>query len=132
MQPNCLAILDLHRTAITELRTDNGIYLMATYVQGLATAAENAGTEPAENAGIEPVGADICRAARILDCHGRNDTADINQAVQEAIAADRPTQLVVALLDLYEVLLPELTSEAGIDWLNRCISAFANEEVQDQ
>lgn len=118
-----LAVLDLHRTAIAELRSEAGINLMALFVQGIA--------EHAEQNNAQGAAADIRRSAQLLDAHGRDDTADINRAVQEASNAGRGVQLFTRLLDIYEHLLPELTSDHGIDWLNRCIAAFANEEVQD-
>jgi hypothetical protein len=117
-----MAILDLHRTAILELKTDQGVTLMALYVQDLA----NVPTTP------DPVTADVRRAAALLDCHGRTDITGLNNVLLDAADTGRPTQLVVALLDLYEHLLPELSSNTGTRWLNRCISNFANEEAQTE
>ncbi|WP_059013976.1 hypothetical protein [Mycobacterium sp. M26] len=118
-----LAILDLHRNPLTELRTPNGIDLIGRHVQELA-----------DHSGLvdEPTAADVGRAASLLDSHGRNDTNGINQAMQSACNAGRSTQLLLGLLDLYEHLMPELSSAAGLDWLNRCTTTFAIEEVQDQ
>ncbi|OBB18550.1 hypothetical protein A5761_08690 [Mycolicibacterium setense] len=117
-----LAILDLHRSAIMELKTEAGIELMAQYVQALATLPipVNPDTE----------GADVSRAAQLLDAHGRGDTDAINHALQSAATAGRPAELVLALLDLFDHLIAELSCEAGIDWLQRCITSFATEENQ--
>lgn len=118
-----LAVLDLHRTAIAELRSDPGITLMALFVQGIAQHAEQAGI-------VDGPGDDVRRSAQLLDAHARNDIAGINRAVREAASDSRGVQLYLGLLNLYEHLLPELTSEHGIDWLERCLAAFANEEAE--
>lgn len=114
-----MAILDLHRIAIIELKTPAGIDLMGFYVQGLA-----AYRKPESGDLI----ADALRAARLLDAYGRTDIDGINEAILDAVKADRPTQLVIGLLELYDHLIPELTSTAGLGWLNRCIASFAAEE----
>ncbi|MFV8233695.1 hypothetical protein [Mycolicibacterium fortuitum] len=117
-----LAILELHCNAIVELKTAAGVDLMARYVQALAAMPipANPDTE----------GGDVSRAAQLLDAHGRGDTDALNQALQDATKAGRPAELVVALLGLYDHLLAELSCEAGIDWLERCITSFATEENQ--
>lgn len=120
-----VAILDLHANALRQLRTNNGIDLIGLHVQELASMA---GHPVADN----PAGGDICRAATLLDAHGRDDIEALNTTIRAAVDAGRPTQLILGLLDLYETLLPELTSLAGVDWLARCVNAFATEEVQDR
>jgi hypothetical protein len=118
-----LAVLDLYRNAIEELRTDNGINLIASYVGHICKLAEQAGPE---------IGAgEMVQSARLLDAHGRGDIAATNQAFREAAAARRAVSLVLGLLDLLETLLPELSCDAGFDWLNRCVATFAAEEAQN-
>ena len=119
-----LAVLDLHRNPLTELRTPSGIELIGRHVHELAT---HGAATTADN----PAGADVARASALLDSHGREDIAGINRALKDAASVGRSTQLLLALLDLYEHLMPELTSAAGIDWLNRCTTTFATEEAQE-
>ena len=117
-----LALLAIHQTAIVQLRTDAALGFVGRYVQQLANGA-------AEHADDERAG-DITRCAALLDAHGRGDTEAINRAMREAVDAGRPTQLIGELLDLYEVLLPELSSEPGIAWLGKCVGTFATEEAE--
>jgi hypothetical protein len=120
-----LATLAIHQDAIVELRSEAGLHLLAKHVQGLAAFTPPSDSKPAAIT-------DVCRSAALLDSHGRDDIAGINAAVQAAVKDGRPTELVIGLLDLYEHLLPELSSDEGIDWLNRCINAFAAEEAQTE
>ncbi len=117
-----LAILEIHRSAIVQLRSEVGLEYLGCYVGQLAAgAAEHEDSEQA---------ADIARSADLLDAHARGDVKAINKAMREAVAAGRPTELVTNLLNLYEVLLPELSSEPGIRWLRTCVGTFAGEEAE--
>jgi hypothetical protein len=119
-----LAVLDLYRTAIEELRSDNGINLIASYVGQMCKLAEQASPE----VGV----GEMLQSARLLDAHGRGDMQGVNNVFSEAKAGDRGVYLILGLLDLLETLLPELSCEAGFDWLNRCVSTFAAEEAGDE
>ncbi|BBX29317.1 hypothetical protein [Mycolicibacterium alvei] len=116
-----LATLGLHHNFIATLRTRDGINLMADYIHGIATL------DPTESPGTE-----ICRAARILECHGLQDLDGIDHEIRSAIDDQRATETFIALLDHYEVALPELSSNVGIGWIQDHITALANEEAQDQ
>lgn len=117
-----LAVMDLYRMAIAELRSDAGIALMASYVGDMAKHADEAG---------DGLGADMIRAAPLLDAHGRQNMDAFNDILRKAAVAGRSANLLVGLLDLYEALMPDLNSTAGLDWFNRLIAAFVNEEAQD-
>ncbi len=117
-----LALLAIHRTAILQLRSDVGLQFVGRYVKQLAAGAGQ--LDDNDKA------ADIARSARLLDAHAREDVEAISATVRAAVDAGRPTELVIRLLDLYEVLLPELSSEPGINWLRGCVSLFAAEEVE--
>jgi hypothetical protein len=118
-----LAVLDLYRNAIAELRSDNGIELIASYVGQMCELAEQAGPDFGAGPGA------MVQSARLLDAHGRGDTAGINRVLGEA--AGRGLYLILGLLDLLESLLPELSCEAGYNWLDRCVAIYAAEEAQD-
>lgn len=109
------ATLGLHHAFIARLRTRDGINLLADWVHGMA------GLDAAE---------DVCRAARILEHHGRQDNDGIVREMEAAITDSRATETFVQLLDLYEVALPELSSPAGIKWIEEHITALAGEETR--
>ncbi len=66
---------------------------------------------------------DCQRAAALVVHHSRNDADGFNVCLQEAVAADRATQLYIAILDLYASLLPELRTPIAqhflADWVTR-------------
>jgi len=114
------ATLDLHEQFISVLRTRDGINLMADYVHGMA--ALDADAAP---------GTEIVRAARILEFHGLKEPAGITREMQAVGGDAEATQIFIALLDLYEVAMPELSSQVGIRWIQDHIAAMATEEVQE-
>ncbi|WP_104183590.1 hypothetical protein [Mycobacterium avium] len=113
------AVLGFHKHLILRLRTGEGIDLLADYVHGIATI-----DAPADDLAA----IDMLRAAQILDQHGHNDANGIAQVMNAATADGRPTETFLRLLDHYEVALPELTSAAGIAWLEAQAAALAGEE----
>ncbi|CAN5754447.1 hypothetical protein BH09ACT7_BH09ACT7_32450 [soil metagenome] len=120
-----LAILGIHGNALTELRTDAGLNYIANFIQEIGGL-----TGATEIADPETLGGDVNRCCRLLDAHGRQDIPELNRALQDAFATRRTIELTIALLDIYELVLPELTSAAGIKWLEACINSFSAEEVQ--
>ncbi|GAS87541.1 hypothetical protein [Mycolicibacterium brisbanense] len=114
-----LATMALHGTFIRRLRTADGITLMADWVHGMG--------------GVDtPDAALIARAARILECHANNDLGGIDREMRAATAEDRATEQFLALLDLYEVALPELTSRAALGWIDTQIEVLRLEEAWDE
>lgn len=70
-----------------------------------------------------------CRRAAALVAHNSQGNIDgFNAVLREAAEADRVTPLFSALLDLFEFLLPELRSEAGIATLRQGIARLAGYE----
>jgi hypothetical protein len=116
-----MSILDLHRIYIAETRNNVGVNYLDVYVQDLGAI------QP-----VDPPDVDLQRATRILDCHGRDDWGGINQVIGAARAENRCTQTLLALLDLYAVALPELSSTAGKKWLDNCVAALHAEEAKDE
>lgn len=111
------AVLRLHQTLIGLLRTQSGLNLLADWVLGMATL-------PA----IEPPGTDIVRAAQILNFHGQGSPEGIAEVMNTATSEGRSTQVLLQLLDLYEVALPEISGPGGMEWLAVQIQAFVDDE----
>ncbi|BCI84400.1 hypothetical protein MTY66_60250 [Mycolicibacterium sp. TY66] len=109
------SVLLLHQTLIGLLRTANGITLLAPWVASMASMLA---TEPPQT--------DIIRAAQILNFHGQGNKDGIASVVNSADG--RMTQVLLALLDLYEVALPELSGTVGVGWLESQIQGFLEME----
>ena len=111
------ALLNLHRVYITQTRTLQGINFLGTWIQNMGNV------KPTDD-----TARDIHRACRILDAHGRDDFDAINQTLRTAIAEQRVTQTLLALLDLYVMALPELSSSAGKSFLDGAVLALLEQE----
>ena len=114
-------LLDLHRVYIVQTRTPVGIQYLGTYVGQLAEVDDRS-----------ELTLDMQRAARVLDCHGRDDVDGINEVLTETRADNRGAQLLQALLDLYDAVLPEILSEPGRRWLDACIASLIKQEEGGQ
>jgi hypothetical protein len=68
---------------------------------------------------------DCRRAAALVIHHARGDVDGINAILQEAAEADRVTQLFIAVLDLYQTLLPELRTQVAIGLLSNWVAKIA-------
>lgn len=112
-----MSVLLLHQTLIGLLRTANGITLMAPWVAGMAGVIAT-----------DPAGKDVVRAAQILNFHGQRAHDGIAVVMNEAVADGRATEVLLALMDLYEVALPELSGAVGIEWLQSQMQAFVDME----
>jgi hypothetical protein len=113
------AVLVLHRTLIGLLRTQSAINLMADWVHGMATLDAT-----------EPPGTDITRAAQILEHHGQGNHAGVAAVMNAATHEGHPTEVLLQLLDLYEVALPELSGLGGMEWLEAPIETLVSEEFK--
>jgi|KBSSwiStaDraftv2_1062776.scaffolds.fasta_scaffold668325_1 hypothetical protein len=111
------SVLLLHQALIGLLRTASSINLMAPWVAGMAAVIAT-----------EPAGKDVIRAAQILNFHGQQARDGIAVVMNEATAEGRSTETLLALLDLYEVVLPELGGAVGVEWLQSQIQAFIDGE----
>lgn len=112
-------VLNLHQIFIAHTRTPVGIQYLGHYVGQLAEVDER--TE---------LTLDMQRAARVLDCHGRDDVDGINEVLTETRADNRGSQLLLALLDLYDAILPELLSQPGRRWLDACVASLVEQEEE--
>lgn len=110
-----MSVMGTYRGFIPLVRTDAAIELMGRYVEQIAT-----------NGVADELDPNLVKAAKLLWAHGIADFATMT----DIFMGDRPTDVFVKLLDLYEVLLPELTTPAGVDWLTRQAAAMAGLEGQ--
>lgn len=108
------AVLGLHSIIMARLRTTDGINLIADYIHGIAT----------DQAG------DYTRAARLIDHHGHENAESIAAELAAAATDNRIAEVFGALLNLYTFLLPELSSDTGIEWLHRHVHGLAGLEAQ--
>ncbi|WP_285034578.1 hypothetical protein [Mycolicibacterium sp. lyk4-40-TYG-92] len=108
------SVLLLHQVLIGLLRTESALALIAEWVGGMASMLAT-----------EPPHTDIVRAAQILNFHGQGNHDGIAAVVNSSDG--RMTHVPLALLDLYEVALPEL-SGSGASWLDSQIQAFLEAE----
>lgn len=113
------ALLVLHRTFVVRFRTPDGINLIADYIQGIAE--------------LEPIDAgttDIVRAAQIIDHDGKYERQGIADVMNAAVRDGRAMQTINAVLDHFEVLLPELSGRAGIEFIDANAAAMRDEEFR--
>jgi hypothetical protein len=68
---------------------------------------------------------DCRRGAALVVHHARGDVDGINAILQEAAEADRVSDLFIALLDLYQTLVPELRTELAIKLLSATVTKIA-------
>lgn len=116
------AIAAFHRQAFIELRTDAGRDLAYRFLAEIAYQTHN---DPGE------YGPDIRRAADMIQSFGPNNIAGINKAVRESGDGGRVGELVLALLNLYQKLMPELSADAGMKWLqDQAMNGAANEVTE--
>ncbi|MHA0285182.1 hypothetical protein ACXYX3_01900 [Mycobacterium sp. C3-094] len=111
------ALLVLHRTFVVRFRTDEGIDLIADYIAGIAGLAP-----------VDESSTDMVRAAQIIDHDGNNNRAGIAAIMQAAVADGRAMQTINAVLDQFEVLLPELSSTGGIAFIDANAAAMREAE----
>lgn len=75
---------------------------------------------------IEP--SDHRRASALIVHHSRSDIDGINTTLEEAVNERRATQLVLALLEVFAYLVPELRTELGIDLMSNHVIRLAGLE----
>lgn len=110
------AVLHVHRVYIASTRTPAGIDALGLWVQAMA------GAEGSE---------DVTAACRLVDAHGRGDLAEVNRILGQARSRDRATHLFRAVLDLFEYVVPDLSSPPGFTFLDAVVGvALAEEDDQ--
>lgn len=79
----------------------------------------------------DAIPADCRRAAALVAHYGQANLDGINAILTEAAEADRVTQLILAVLNLYSFLIPELRTPAAMQWMTRAVIHLAQAE-EDQ
>lgn len=72
--------------------------------------------------------ADNRRAAAIVAHHGRGDMVGISAILCEVNDEHRPTELILAVLDLYQELVPAIHTPLGIQFLSSYLHKVAGLE----
>lgn len=108
------ALCDLFQRIVPALVTGYGMALMSEHV--LIMADDDEGD------------LDVRRAAQLIAHHGNNSREGINKVLTDADDEDRVTELVLAVLNLYETLLPSLYAPTGLRALQQTAVDFAAQE----
>jgi hypothetical protein len=108
-----LATLDFYQAVVPMFITTFGMQALSEVVNNLALKD----TDP-----------DRQRAARLIAHHANYNVDGINSVLQSAAQADRVTQLILAILDLYEILLPQLQTPLGLRCLEQSVVELAMKE----
>lgn len=108
-----MSVMGTHQGLLGLLRTNGAVALMLAYVEQIAT--NGTADEPDPH---------LVQAAQLLRAHSREDFTTIS----DILGGEQPTHVFAKLLDLYEVLIPELTTPEGVDWLTRQAAAMAGLE----
>ena len=113
------ALLVLHMVFFVRFRTPDAANMLADYFAGIAS--------------LEPIDAettDTIRAAQIINHHGHHNRQAIVQVMNAATLDGRATQTILAVLDHYEVALPELSATAGIAFIEANATAMLEQEYR--
>jgi hypothetical protein len=73
---------------------------------------------------------DLRRAAALIVHHSRQDVAGINSILIEAGEENRNSELLLALLHLYQALMPHVHTELGLRLLEGIVLDLAAGEEQ--
>lgn len=71
---------------------------------------------------------DLRRAAALVAHFGRDDAAGVSAVLTEASEDHRPVSLILAVLHLYNMLVPELRTEMAMSFMQDAILKLAAEE----
>lgn len=72
--------------------------------------------------------ADNRRAAALVAHHGRGDAQGLSAILAEVNDCHRPTELVLAVLDLYQQLVPAIHTPLGLQFLSSYLHKVAGLE----
>lgn len=73
-----------------------------------------------------------CRRAVVLHCHySKSNLEGLNAVFEETVEANRVSDLLIALLDLYSYIIPVLTSPLGVKCLSETVYKYANNEPNE-
>ena len=88
-------------------------------------------SEVVNNLALTDTDLDRQRAARLIAHRGNDNVDGINQVLQSAAQANRVTQLIIAILNLYEILLPQLQHRWVCAASNRPSSSSPSRRTRD-
>ena len=111
------ALLELNRSFIGRLRTAEGVELLGDYIENMSHLDVT-----------EPPGVDIRRAARIINSYMSDDLAGIDTEMHAAATENRAMETLRQIMDTLEAALPELNSDAGLEWLQAHVDVLLAQE----
>lgn len=110
-----MAVLQFNWMLITNIRTADGLALLNDYISIMSQDGGDA---------------DLAQAAQLHIAHRNNNHTTIGEIMADAAKRRRVTNVFMAVLALYTITVPELSSDEGLAWIERQIQVLANEEVQ--
>lgn len=115
--PTIIATLDFYQAVVPMFITHLGMQALSEVVNNLAS---------------NDTDTDRQRAARLIAHHANDNVPELNSVLQATAQADRVTQTILSLLDLYVILLPQLQTPLGLRCLEKSVVdlAAAEEEVE--
>jgi hypothetical protein len=114
--PTILATLDFYQAVVPMFITMFGMQALSEVVNSLA---------------LDDPDQDRRRAARLIAHHANDNVTEMNLVLQAAATVDRVTQMILGLLDLYEILLPQLHTPLGLRCLEKSVVDLAAAEEND-
>lgn len=105
------AVLDLHAVFISETRNQAGLDFFAEGIHALG-----------EFDPVDETGQDLLNAVTVVEGHGTGDFDAINEVLTKVRDQGRGTQLMINVLDVLAHAAPELSSRAGIHWLDATVA----------
>lgn len=112
--PLIISVLDLHAGIVPILVTPDGLACITQMIHSRAND--------------QYVDQECARAARLIISHSARDTAGFNTALREAADAGHVTDLLMATLETFLAVVPQLYCELGLAVLERSILDWAARE----
>lgn len=115
-------VLALHSEVAPILLTDDGIACASQDVYKVATIPIADDEKP----GI----GDCRRAAQLMFGYAQQDVGEINAVLHEAVDLGRATELLMALLELYRRVIPQMYTDLGLNVLGKTVLQWAAREQE--
>lgn len=111
--PLLAAVLDLHAMFVDQTRTEIGLAYFAECIRAIGNFEPTTADEQ-----------DQRNAVTVIDGHGRGDFDAINTVLTAVREYGRGTQLILQILGVFRATIPELSTAAGISWLDATIASI--------
>ena len=78
-----------------------------------------------------PAAGDCRRATAVVVHYGTNSSDGISEVFKESVEIGRVTELILALLDLFQNVVPQLLTDLGMACISDALIDLANDETAD-